>query len=37
MYAPSKCFVTENLENGTVLRTDPPSVATMKKGRDWNY
>jgi hypothetical protein len=37
MYIPSKCFDTENLENGTVLRTDPSRVATMKRGKDWNF
>jgi hypothetical protein len=37
MHTPSKCFDTENPENGTVLKTDSSSMATMKRGKDWNY
>jgi len=33
MYTPSKCFDNKSLENGTVLRTDPSSMATMKRGK----
>jgi len=33
MYTPSTCFVTENLENGTVLRTDPIKRGNNEKGK----
>jgi hypothetical protein len=34
LYTPLKCFDTENLANGTVLRTDPSSMATMKRRKN---
>jgi hypothetical protein len=39
-YTPSECFDTEDLQNGTVragLRSNPSSMATMKRGNNRNH
>jgi hypothetical protein len=39
-YTPSECFDTEDLQNGTVttgLRSNPSSMATLKRGNNRNH
>jgi hypothetical protein len=40
MYTPSRCFDTEDLQNGTVtagLRCNPSHMATLKRGNNRNH